>query len=162
MNSTQTLQLTVKLLQNLFPQETLQAALEMVQDNISKGRYVPLVPELSELVRTHYKAQLTLPEEGKEINIYTPSGLLLATGYQRIVIGDYGAYIEISQIVKDNLQVKPGQEFRLNPDTNAKYIWYEPVDGSDVKVYFQIGTVKYADYKKGMYYVDPNTITTDK
>ena len=136
---------------NLFPQETLKTALEMVQDNISKGRYVPLVPELSELVRAYYKARLTLPEEGKEIDIYTPSGLLLATGYERIVIGDYGAYIEISHenIVKDNLQVKPGHEFRLNPDTNAKYIWYEPIDGSDVKVYFQIRTVKYANYQKG-------------
>ncbi|WP_054692497.1 hypothetical protein [Syntrophomonas palmitatica] len=156
-----TTQITVKLLNNLFPQETLQATLGVVQENISKGRYAPLLPELSEMVRAYYREQLTLPESGGDINIYTPDGMLLATGYQRIVVGDYGAYIEISrqQIVKSNLRVKPGQEFRLNPDiANVKYEWYEPVDGSNVKIYFQIGTVKYADYQRGMYYISPQEV----
>lgn len=142
---------------SLFPDETLQVALKMVKENLSKGKYTPLAPELSEAIRNYYREQLVIP---KGI-IYTPNGLLLAISYQRVVVGDYGAYLEISpeQIIKNNIRIKPGQEFRLNPNSHAKYEWHEPIDGSDVKIYFQLGTVKYADYKCGMYYVSPREVS---
>ncbi len=102
--------------------------------------------------------------EGDVIPCYTLKGMKIATGYNRIVIGDYGAFIEFTpeQICKESLCVKPGQEFRINDPQFAdrvKYHWLTAKDRSDIKVYFQQKTVTYADYLPGMYYISPYEIT---
>lgn len=111
----------------------------------------------SEKLRSYYKDQLNIPIGPSDLSIYSPTGLLLAKGYDRIVIGDYGAYIEcsIDKVVVDNIINK----FFTN-NIYAKYIWKIPKDYSDVKIYLQQGTVSYADYKIGMYYFDPAEIET--
>ena len=91
-------------------------------------------------------------------------GIAFATGYSRIVIGDYGAFIEIApeQMVKDAIVVERGQEYRIfDPQyrEHCKYHWYTAKDNSHVKLYFQQKTVDYADYKVGMWYVSPYEIT---
>jgi len=98
--------------------------------------------------------------DGCVIPCYTLSGTLIATGYKHIVIGDYGAFVEFdeSQIRKDVLIVKPGQEYRINDpqfSSRVKYRWLTVNDRSGIKIYFQQRTVPYADYKPGMYYVSP-------
>lgn len=95
-----------------------------------------------------------------ETPLYTLVGSKLCTGYNRIVIGDYGAFVEISpeQMITENLVVKKGQEFRLNDPQykdNVKYHWLTTIDSSDCKIYFQQKTVAYADYVPGMYYISP-------
>ena len=79
-------------------------------------------------------------------------------GYERIVVGDYGAFVEFNQeqACENNFKVKRGQEYRINDpkySKNVKYEWYTINDGSDVKIYKQKKGVSYADYKRGMYYV---------
>ena len=97
---------------------------------------------------------------GDMIPCYTLSDTLIALGYNRIVIGDYGAFVEFreDQIRKERLIVKPGQEFRINDpqfSIRVKYHWLTVNDGSGIKVYFQQKTVSYADYRPGMFYVSP-------
>jgi len=45
-----------------------------------------------------------------DCKIYDTLGHLIAYGYSRIVIGDYGAYVEIplDKMILENLIVKPG------------------------------------------------------
>lgn len=90
------------------------------------------------------------------VPLKAPSGQTIASGYTRIVIGDYGAYVEFS---KDQLlmplQMKRGQEYRMNnPQYKCKYVWYTDFK-QEVKIYYQLRTVDYADYKVGMYYISP-------
>ena len=95
--------------------------------------------------------------------IYSLDGTLISNGYNRIVIGDYGAFIEFDkfQVIKSNLKVKEGQEYRFNNpkySENVKYYWLTPKDDSGMKVYLQKKTVTYADYLPEMYYVSPYEI----
>jgi len=90
--------------------------------------------------------------------IHSINGTLISNGYNRIVIGDYGAFIEFDkdQVVRESLKVKTGQEYRINDpkySEHVKYYWLTPKDKSDMKVYFQKRTVIYADYKVDMFYV---------
>lgn len=83
------------------------------------------------------------------VNLESKSGTIIAKGYNRIVIGDYGASIEITkeQIYKNALCVKKGEEYRYK---------------SDCKIYFQQKRVSYADYKVGMFYISPYELNTIK
>lgn len=114
-------------------------------------------------VRERYRAALPkwcdLDGNAKQ-RLYSLDGTLLCTGYTRIVIGDYGAFVEIapSRIVKNNICCKPGQEYRYSADrfaAHVKYLWLTAKDKSDCKVYFQKKRVSYADYIPGMYYISP-------
>lgn len=113
--------------------------------------YKKLTPEKSKLAQEFYTKYL--PELYDDEPLYTPKGELLATAYNRVVIGDYGAYLEISpEDLHLQLFVKPGQEFRLKDDFKGKYIWYTS-KFNDCKIYFQLRGVSYADYKPGMFYI---------
>lgn len=115
--------------------------------------YKPLPEEKSRLARDWYKKHL--PDLEFAEPIYTSSGKLIATCFERIVIGDYGAYIEFSkEHIMLDLVIKKGQEFRHNDNFKGKYLWYTSED-DDCKIYFQLRKVAYADYKPGMYYISP-------
>lgn len=125
-------------------------------------KYHKLSKKLSERSRKIYEA--TLPEwcnfDGDDIKIVTANGLLITNGYERIVIGDYGAYIEFdrSQAVRENICVKQGQEYRYKDPTflnTVKFYWYTSKCGSDIKIYFQQKEVTYADYKQKKLYISP-------
>ena len=105
--------------------------------------------------------------EGKNIPLYSKDGTLIADGYDRIVIGHYGAFLEISpeKMHLDNLKCKPGEEYRINNPRYAeriKYAWLTAKDDSDIKVYDQKRGVTYADYRGGVYYVDPFEVCDEK
>lgn len=92
--------------------------------------------------------------------LYTLDGTKVCAGYERIVIGDYGAFVEISpeRICRNSLCCKPGQEYRLSDERfalNVKYIWLTAKDRSGCKIYFQKKKVAYADYIPGMCYISP-------
>lgn len=144
-------------------EEKLQEALNRVKKNISMNRYPKLKKEFSALVRSFYKRELNIPLEGKEINIFTLEGTLVAKGYERVVVGDYGAYLEIPTefMVRENIKIKKGEEYRIkDPKFNqkVKYFWLTSKDKSDIKIYFQQKEVKYADYKSGFCYISPKEI----
>ena len=136
----------------------------LLQDELAeKYKYKKLPNELSKQVRIEYKKSLPdiLNINGDlDFKIYSIEGTLISNGYNRIVIGDYGAFVEFdnTQAVKDNMKVKSGQEYRINDEKyseNVKYFWLTAKDNSDIKIYYQQKTVTYADYLSKMFYVSP-------
>lgn len=95
-------------------------------------------------------AQLRNMEE----NIFLKNGTLFATGYNRIVHGERGDYVEFE---KEHIIPKLVSKFGNKPTDNLDiyYWWLTPVTDKNTKVYLQKKTVKYADYKIGKYYVSP-------
>lgn len=95
---------------------------------------------------------------GDTISLETADGTVIANGYNRIVIGDYGAFVEFSRVqaCMRRLKIKEGQMYRAKDPRYAehvKYLWLTADDGSNVKVYDQKRPVEYADYMPGMLYV---------
>lgn len=136
--------------------------LQLQEDLAIEFKYKKLSEELSAKYQEIWRANLNqdLPLDGCNIDIYDANGTLICCGYNRIVIGDYGAFIEIlpEQACKDNYIVQPGQEYRINNpkySNNVKYNWLT-IEDSDIKIYEQKKGVSYADYKPGMYYISPH------
>lgn len=139
----------------------------MLEEDLAKEyKYRKLPEDLSKWARNEYL--LALP---KDINIFgnnyqmlcSKTGKAFASGYKRVVIGDYGAFIEFSgdQLIRGVISVKKGQEYRITDpkySNNVKYHWYTIEDGSDIKIYYQQKTVVYADYNENMFYVSPHEI----
>ena len=142
-------------------QEYLEV-IELQEDLSKRYNYRPLPVDLSLAVRHKYTKGLPqgfIITGEPSTPLYSPLGTTIATGYTRIVVGDYGAFIEFSkkQAIKDNLKIQSGQEFRTYPKykDKVKYIWLTARDDSAIKVYYQKRTVTYADYRAEMLYVSP-------
>jgi DNA repair photolyase len=116
------------------------------------------VIEWKELARKRFSniKGLQIPLEGNGVARFeTVTGLHVATGYTRVVVGGRGPYVEFqpAQIIEKNLH-KPEQrhvyfdEWRSNDDSN-------------VMVYDQKRTVAYADYKVGKFYISPTDLLCD-
>jgi len=124
-----------------------------------KYHYAPLPEDLSEKYRQFFRENIPewLNAEGSEMPLYTRNGSKICDTYSRIVIGDYGAFVEFAEEPDDvRFIVQPGQEYRINDGRysgNVKYIWLTIDDGSRIKIYKQKKKVSYADYRPGMYYV---------
>jgi hypothetical protein len=86
----------------------------------------------------------------------------LAKGYERIVIGDRGPYIEFvkDQILLENMYIPEVETKRLNNNIYY-YIEYRSNDSSNVKIYYQKKLVSYADYKIGLFYISPFDLLAD-
>ena len=129
-----------------------------------KYKYKPLTKELSEKFRNLYNDNIPpfLDISGSINSLYTLNGTQICSGYDRIVIGDYGAFIEFSQEhIASKFIIKKGQEYRVNDEkykNNVKYIWLTIDDKSDIKIYFQKKKVSYADYKPKKYYVSVHEV----
>jgi len=105
--------------------------------------------------------RFTIPLKGSpDINFYTEDGMIVAQGYERIVIGERGPYIEFKnyQIIHVNIFIPEDQEYRLNSD-KVYYVEYRTKIGN-VKIYHQKKLVKYADYKIDFYYISPSDLRT--
>lgn len=134
------------------------------EDLAKKHKYKPIPIDLfTGNVRDKYEE--TLPEwckdeSNKTIPLYSACGTLISNGFERIVIGDYGAFVEISpkDMCLDNITCKKGQEYRYLDEhyaKNVKYLWLTTKDVSDCKIYHQKKRVNYADYLPDMYYISP-------
>lgn len=135
-----------------------------IEELVEKYKYKKLPSELSKQQREYYLSELS-----KEYNLngdfncelYDLKGNKISNGYNRVVIGDYGAFIEIdlAHMLTVNLKVKPGQEYRYTEKyKNVKYYWLCLKDNEDIKIYYQKNTVTYADYKVGMFYISPTEV----
>ena len=126
-------------------------------------KYKKLKPELSEKVRTLYEQEL--PEyfknlENRGLPLTTADGVQIARKWDRVVVGDYGAFVEISDedIIKENIHIPAKQLYRVNDQQyseHVKYLWYEPTTECPAKLYCQLKTVTYADYQAGKWYISP-------
>lgn len=123
---------------------------------VMEFRYRPITEERRNEMFALYKSNLngfdSLPHRHLQIG-----GVTIATDYERVVVGDYGAYVEIApENMLVTLTVPDCQTWRLDKEhlkkkkISLKYEWYTY---GDVKVYKQLDGVKYADYKPGMYYI---------
>lgn len=90
-----------------------------------------------------------------QTNIYLLDGTLFALGFNRVVHGGRGDYVEFEedQILLPLIS-KFGNDISKD-DLDIYYWWLYPKDHPEVKVYLQRKTVKYADYKVGKLYVSP-------
>lgn len=109
---------------------------------------------------TNYEDRMKIPLEGDQNTRFeTSTGLHVATGYIRIVMGDKGPYIEFlpDHLILDNLHIPEDKCWKLTPKWREKvdYIEWRTNDDANVKVYDQLKTVDYADYKVGLQYISP-------
>jgi hypothetical protein len=92
-------------------------------------------------------------------NLHLLSGALFAKEFNRVVHGERGDYVEFS---KDQILLPLKYYFSNNLkeqqlfDLGHYYVWLYPEFHRNTKVYKQLRTVKYADYKVGMYYLSPS------
>lgn len=87
--------------------------------------------------------------------ILSNEGNPVATGFNRIVHGGRGAYVEFStdQIIQITLEMHGSVYWRVGSKT-AYYIEYRTMQDS-IKIYYQKRTVSYADYLIGKWYISP-------
>lgn len=143
---------------------------EIIKQLVEEFGYKPVPPMFSEINKVIFRNELpnSLVEEGDgSVILYDMAGVMICHGYTRIVVGDYGAFIEFSeeQAAVCNFMIKPGQEFRATQEqylAREKYIWLTTQNGSFPKIYKQLRTVPYADYLPGMYYVSPFEVQLKK
>jgi len=137
----------------------IEDIIKKIQRNIRVGSYPKLPPDESKLIRQHFTDCIPLPINGATTKISNAAGTVIGNGFTRIVIGDYGAYLEFDedQIKLTNIV----QRWAGKPTRDVKYIWMQTSDGEETKVYWQRDTVDYADYKAGMYYMDVLDAYTD-
>lgn len=125
-----------------------------------KYKPVPITLECGD-VREIYRRNLPnwCKMEGDTVQLRTKHGTPLMKGYDRVVIGDYGPFIETSpdKMYRQYVRVKSGEKYRMTDPqyANCKYVWLTATDESGVKIYFQKHTVDYADYVPGKIYVSP-------
>ena len=134
------------------------------QEDLSKEyKYKKLPSEKSLSVREEYSKKLPdffMFDRNMDKKLHSHDGVLLARKWNRVVIGDYGAFVEIedTDICKNNIICKPGEEYRIDDpkySENVKYQWFIPKTGCDAKLYFQQRGVTYADYQAGKWYISP-------
>lgn len=102
-----------------------------------------------------YEQRLRLPLTGDPSRkFFTKTGQLVATGYDRVVIGGRGPYVEFetSHMVQDNL---------VESKTRHHYYVELRTTIDDVKVYMQVRRVEYADYVPGRCYASPFELYDD-
>lgn len=137
----------------------------MLASNVINKRYIPL-HEMKSGTRLRQVATEMLRrlvqesgwnESGEDTTVrkilYRRSGEVFAHGYNRVVVGDYGAFLEFTpeQLI-EQLRSFFGDK---TPQRNIKYRYMIPVNGF-FKVYHQLQPVRYADYIPGCYYVCPS------
>jgi len=99
--------------------------------------------------------KLTIPIDGAKIPLFTNYPNAIATAYRRVVIGQRGPYIEFSKndIAEKELYIPKNQLYRLS-DPKVYYIEFRTID-KDIKVYYQMRNVAYADYLINHFYISP-------
>jgi len=94
-----------------------------------------------------------------ERNLYFKDGTLFANGYERVVHGGRGDYVELTL---DQIQVSMESHFnqpvpKVLSNEDFYYYWLDPI-GRDEKIYWQCNMVGYADYKRNFYYISPDLL----
>lgn len=130
-------------------------------DLAAKYKYKKLSDEMSERMRKFYIDNIPgfLHVEGGG-RLCTTKGTVICDSYDRIVVGDYGAFVEYTNPV-GQYAIEHGQEYRIYDErykNNVKYEWYTVNDGSHIKIYKQKKGVVYADYLPGKYYVSVHEV----
>jgi hypothetical protein len=115
------------------------------------SQVIPETPSKIEPV----EARLTIAACGDAVNLYSKSGTMLVTGYERVVFGKRGPYLEMTeaQMVSRNLR-------HCDEQRHVYFKEFRSTDDSNVMVYHQRRKVAYADYRVGMWYISPDDLVT--
>ena len=133
-----------------------------------KYGYRPLPDDLSGKYRNFFTENIPdfLNIYGDTKTLYTLKHTPVCNGYDRIVVGDYGAFIEFSEdAIASDFVIENGQEYRVNDkkySKSVKYVWLTTKDGSHIKIYLQKRKVTYADYRPHKYYIRVHEVTLAK
>lgn len=129
---------------------------DLINHYAEQYKYRPLPKAIGQAARERYSRCLNGFEAGKRKNVER-AHILIANDYERVVVGDYGAYLEIAPehfvghlTLPDNQRWRLDTRFIREKNLSVKYEWYECIGA---KVYKQLGTVRYADYRPGFYYI---------
>jgi len=142
------------------PSRSVARLLAEVRAREQKGHahfYEAFDPSESRVLHEHFCGEVVrqgFPSPASTgLHVTNLAGTPLALGYTRVVIGDYGAFVEFSpeQMHMQNLRPR----WKGAPARPTKYLWLVTADACQTKVYLQQATVAYADYRVGMYYVAP-------
>jgi len=108
-----------------------------------------------------YEDLLNIPTTSGKFSLYTKDLTLISKKYQRVVIGQRGPYVEFSkdEIQLNNLYIPKNQLYRLS-DPKVYYIEFRTTGTSSVKVYYQMRSVAYADYRIEYFYISPDDLYT--
>jgi len=107
------------------------------------------------------------PDNELCVGFYVDDPIPIAKGYERVVIGERGPYIEFNtnqlQWPDTRLYVPEDQmwRFQANWENVIFYHEYRTVKGN-IMVYRQTRAVNYADYKVDMWYISPWDLTSDQ
>ena len=95
-----------------------------------KYKYKPLPADLSEKYRQFFTenipphldiSHVCIP--GARSPLFNICGSMVCTNYDRIVVGDYGAFVEFSPHYEGtNFVIAPGQEYRVNDERYSKNV----------------------------------------
>ena len=109
----------------------------------------------------YYLSRISIPLSKNNIKLYTKNNGIVSDGYDRIVIGKRGPYIEFNntQLYWSQIFIPEDQFWRLE-STSSYYIEYRTII-DNVKIYYQQKLVNYADYKIGLYYISPFDLYLD-
>ena len=100
--------------------------LEYQEQLARKHKYKPIPRTFFCDVRAEF--QKALPEwcniSGDTTPLETTDGTIIANGYNRIVIGDYGAFVEFSRVqaYMRRLKIKEGQVYRIEDPRYAEHV----------------------------------------
>lgn len=98
-----------------------------------------------------------------DLKFYSATGLLLAKGYTRVVIGKRGPYVEFQQKhIEWRHFFIPTAELYRETNKVVFYLEYRSFDSANVKLYLQKRTVAYADYKIGLCYIAPSDLLREE
>jgi hypothetical protein len=119
-----------------------------------KFKYRPLPKYIKNTAYELYNANLNDFDTERQATI---NGVLFCNKFNRVVVGDYGAFLEIDEsdllvelIIPESQKWRYDIEYLKRRELNIKYRWLEY---KGLKVYHQVATVKYADYLPNMFYI---------
>jgi len=104
-----------------------------------------------------YEKRLRIPACAHcDLALYSPEGLLLAKGYQRLVSGARGPYLEMlpENVIRAHFHVPEDQRYRLTSPT-VYYVEFRSNCPSRVKAYLQRRLTDHNDYRIGRWYIAP-------
>ena len=104
-----------------------------------------------------YREMSLLQEHGvPTMGLYTRMGEMISIGYERVVFGKRGPYVEFDkyQIQEKKMYIPTDQLYRLS-DPKVFYVEFRSIDQTNTKIYYQLRNVAYADYKIGYFYISP-------
>ncbi len=145
--------------------------LDFQNELAKKYKYSPLDRRFSKEIRQKYIKDLIntaigpyIKNKENKLPLYSKNLIPIAKDFNKVVVGDYGAFIEIDEenIIKCNIKVQEGQEWRYEERyKNCKYYWLTDIGDSGIKIYHQKLPVKYANYKPNKYYISPYEVKSN-